>query len=284
MKGVTRVTGLGLLALALLVVLALASVASAKQRTANEQLLNDGSGSSRLAPTSTTVLKDRFDPASLSFATGITDVQFTVGKFRTDVELSDDRPAAARCSATASSGTSTTCSSAASASTARRSTRTAWPRARAATSTCASWSRRSTGTAASSSGTTVRPTRSCSPSHRSSSRSSCSLVAGRSREVQFNGVAPAQQNPNAADDSYWKSVDEMYQADPAYYWAYAAHPDWWSNPNGVAISDGATLRNLAGLVKNLLYREACQLTAAHILAGLVDGRRSRHCRQHRPRP
>ena len=258
MKGVTRITGLGLLALALLVVLALASVASAKQQTANERLLNDGSGSSRLAPTSTTVLADRFNPASLSFATGISDVKFAVGKFRTDVKLSGQIAPPLKMqrngvkwdeynllvSGIGFNRTAVYPYGVAEGQGRYLNVRVMIPQ-KHWNGRLVFWHHGAADTQLLAFSPVVEP----------------ELLLSRGwavAQAQFNGVAPAQQNPNAADDSYWKSVDEMYLADPVNYWAYAAHPDWWSNPNGVAISDGATLRNLAGLVKNLLYREACR--------------------------
>ena len=259
MKGVTRFTGLSLLALALLLVLALASVASAQQRTANEQLLNDGSGSSRLAPTSTTVLKDRFDPASASFAHG----SHRRAVHRREVPhrrpaLGQDRLAAHDAAQRGQVGR---------VQPARQRHRLqphgglpVWRSEGQGRylNVRVMIPRRSTGTVDSSSGTTAAADTQLltfSPVVEPE------LLLSRGwavAEVSSTAWCRPSRTPTRSDDSYWKSVDEMYQADPAYYWAYAAHPDWWSNPNGVAISDGATLRNLAGLVKNLLYREACR--------------------------
>ena len=66
------------------------TVATAAPPTANELLLAaaPSSGGAHLAPTSTTVLRDRFDPASARFETGITEVLFAVEKIRTDIRTS----------------------------------------------------------------------------------------------------------------------------------------------------------------------------------------------------
>ena len=89
MKSAAHASRLLLIALVLIAVLVLAPGASAQQPTANELLLSDGSGNSPLAPTSTTVLADRFSIASASFLTGVTDVKFCVEKIRTDIQLWD---------------------------------------------------------------------------------------------------------------------------------------------------------------------------------------------------
>ena len=244
------------IALIVLAVLVLAPSALAKQPSANELLLNEGSGASALAPTSTTLLADRFDPASASFVTGVTDVKFCVEKIRTDVQLWDRIASPLRMkrngvkwneynllvSGIGFNRGATFPYGVAEGQGRYLNLRVVVPRD-GWNGRLVFWHHGAADTQLLTYTPVVEP----------------ELLVSRGyavAEAQFNGVVPAQQNPNAVDDSYWKAVDEMYQSDPAYYWAYAAHPDWWSNPNGVAISDGATLRNLAGLVKNLLYREA----------------------------
>jgi len=256
MKTAARATKLIVLVLVLVAALALASAASAKQPTANQLLLNDGSGSSMLAPTSTTVLKDRFVPASPSFVSGVTDVKFAVEKIRTDIQLWDRIAPPLRMQRNGVkweeynllvSGTGFNVGAVYPYGKAQGqgrylNVRVMVPR-HGWNGRLMFWHHGNADTYLLTYTPVVEP----------------ELLLSRGwavAEAHFNGPAPAQQNPNASDDSYWKSVDEMYQFDPINYWAYPTHPDWWSNPNGVAIDDGATLRNVAGLVKNLLYREA----------------------------
>ena len=255
MKATARVTRLVLIALVLAAALAFASAAYADQQTANELLLNDGSGSAVLAPTSTTVLADRLVLGSPSFITGVTDVQFAVDRIRTDVQISDTIVPPLQMernhvkwdeynllvSGTGFNVGATYSFGKAEGQGRYMNVRVMVPR-QGWNGRLMFWHHGNADTSNLTFLPLIEP----------------ELLLSRGwavAEVHFNGMAPAQQNPNASDDSYWKALDEMYQADPNWYWYYAAHPEWWSNPGGVAIEDGATLRNLAGLVKNLLYRE-----------------------------
>lgn len=254
MKAVAHASKLVWIVIVLVGVLALASGASAAQPTANQLLLNDGSGSSSLAPTSTTVLTNRFNPASASFFTGVTDVEFAVGTSRTDVQVSNTiaRPLRMQRSGVEWNEYNLLISGLGFSRTALYGYGVQQGKGRYLNvrvmvpddwnGRLFFWHHGSADTQLLMYTPVVEP----------------ELLLARGWavvEAQFNGPAPAQQNPNASDDSYWKSVDEMFNLDSVNYWSYAAHPSWWSNPNGVAISDGATLRNLAGLVKNLLYVE-----------------------------
>jgi hypothetical protein len=251
---------LALLVLVLLSGLAFASVASAHHPTtspptANQLLLNDGTAGAMLAPTSTTVIADRFNPASASFLTGVTDVKFAADRLRSDVKLWDRIAPPLRMERNGVSwdeynllvsGTGFNLAATYNYGVAQGqgrylNVRVMVPREHW-NGRLVFWHHGAADTQILMYTPVIEP----------------ELLLSRGwavAEAQFNGPAPAQQNPNAKDGSYWKSVDEMYKGDPVNYWSYAAHPDWWSNPGGVAISDGATLRNLAGLVKNLLYRE-----------------------------
>ena len=249
-----------------LLVLAFSATASAGtgappgQPTANQLLLTTVSADPALAPTATTVYQNRFSTTSPTYATAVTDVKFAVEKIRTDVQLWSRIASPLRMERHGVkwdeynllvSGQGFYAQNA--------TTRVLYPygvqqgmsrylnvRVMVPRSGWNGhlffWHHGAADTQALMYSPVVEP----------------ELLLSRGwavAEAQFNGVVPAQQNPNATDDSYWKSVDEMFLADPNYYSSYAVHPDWFSNPNGVAIGDGATLRNLTGLVKNLLYLE-----------------------------
>jgi hypothetical protein len=271
MKSAAHASKLLLIALALTAVLVLAPEASAQQPTANQLLLSDGSGNSPLAPTSTTVPADRFNIASASFLTGVTDVKFCVEKIRTDIQLWDRIASPLRVkrdgvkwdeynmlvSGIGFNLSATYPFGVAQGQGRYLNVRVMVPRD-GWNGRLVFWHHGSADTQLLTYTPVIEP----------------ELLLSRGyavAEAQFNGIVPAQQNPNAVDDSYWKAVDEMYQSDPASYWSYAVHPDWFSN-SGVAISDGATLRNLAGLVKNLLYRErGCRPSSTYWLGWSAGG-------------
>lgn len=241
--------------------LAISTPSSAKSRSANDLLLSDVPDSSSLTPTATAVQRNRFDPSSDSFLTRISDVKFTVGRERTDVALSDriEKPVKVERNGVKWDEYNMLVSGFGFNQSGRFPTGSLYPYGvdegagrylnvrvmipKQWNGRLVFWHHGSSDTQLLTFTPVVEP----------------ELLLARGwavAQAHFNGVAPEQQNPNASDDSYWKSVDEMYLSDEANYWSYNAHPTWWSNVGGVAISDGATLRNLTGLVKNLLAHEA----------------------------
>jgi hypothetical protein len=241
---------------------AMSAMAHGGPPTANDLLLRPSSGAvSELAPTSTIVSKNRFDPAAVKFETGITDVKFAVEKIRTDVLISDRiaPPLRMKRNGVKWDEYNMLVSGRGFNQGARFPTGSTYPIGRKQgmgrdmnvrvmipregwNGRLAFWQHGSSDTSLLTFVPLLEP----------------ELLLSRGWAVaaaHFNGAAPEQQNPHATDDSYWKWIDQMYTADEANYWSYDAHPDWWSNVGGVAISDGATLRNLVGLVKNLIRNE-----------------------------
>jgi hypothetical protein len=246
-----------LLSVALLVLSSGYTVAGAKEKSANELLLNSDPTNHQMRMTTTVVEQDRFTPGTPTFTTGITDVKFAVQKIRTDVQIWDNIPPTLRMKRNGVkwneqnmliSGTgfyrNTTFPFGKEQGQGRYlNVRVMYPRENW-NGKLYFWHHGWTDIQVATHSSIIEP----------------ELLVKEGWAVamaQFNGAVPEQQNPNAVDDSYWRAVDEMYQADPDYYWSYWAHPDWWSH-TGAAISDGASLRNIVNLVKNLLYVELGQ--------------------------
>jgi hypothetical protein len=243
-----------LLCAVMLVLLSSFAEAFAKRPSANELLLSSDPTHRELRMTTTVVEQDRFTPGTPAFTTGITDVKFAVQKIRTDVQLWDTIPPALRMqrngvmwneqnmliSGIGFTGNTTYRYGKEQGQGRYLNLRVMYPRS-GWNGKLYFWQHGFTDIQAATYTPIIEPEQ--------------LLKEGWAVAMaQFNGAVPEQQNPNADDDSYWKAVDEMYRADPANYWSYQAHPDWWSH-NGAALGDGATLRNMANLVKNLLYRE-----------------------------
>lgn len=249
-----------LLIVATLILSAGFTVAAAKQKPANEYLLNSDPANQQLRMTTTVVLQDRFTPGTPTYTTGVTDVKFAAKKKRTDVKVSDTIPPAMKMERNGIKwneqnmlisgigfdglySNQTFSYGIEEGHNRYLNVRVLYPHQNW-NGKLYFWHHGWTDIQVAFHSSIIEP----------------ELLVSEGWAVamaQFNGAVPEQQNPNAADNSYWKAVDEMYQADPWYYWSYDAHPDWWSH-NCAAIWDGATLRNIVNLVKNLLYQELGQ--------------------------
>ena len=274
-------------ALVFAVALVIAPGTSADTPTANSLLLNSDPLSATLRPTATTVKANRF-AASTTVATSITDVKFTVGTLRTDAPggISDSIAPPLHMSRNGvawneynmlvsglgfnRTGTTTYPIGVQQGMGRYMNVRVMVP-ATGWNGRLYFWHHGSTDTSLLAFTSAVEP----------------ELLLKRGWAVamaDFQAPVAAQQNPNAADDSFWKSIDEFYLADPNNYSTYNSHPTWWSNPNGVALSDGANLRNVVGLVKNLLYREQGQQPSRTYWFGWSAGASGRNVTRHWPRP
>lgn len=220
-----RITSL--LCVALLVLSSGFTVAAAKEKAANELLLNGDPANHELRMTTTVVAKDRFTPGTPTFTTGITDIKFAVQKIRTDLELRDTIPPALRMerngvewneqnmliSGLGFSSNATYPYGKQQGQGRHLNVRVMYPR-KGWNGKLFFWHHGSADTQLLTFTPIIEP--------------ELLLKEGWAVAMaQFNGPAPEQQNPNAVDDSYWKSVDEMYRADPVNYWSYTAHPGWW---------------------------------------------------------
>jgi hypothetical protein len=271
----TRVTGAVLASIGLLWA---GAAAHARPPTADELLLRSSFvAGSDWAPTSTVVTKDRFSSTALTYQTGITDVRFAVEKIRTDVITSERiaPPLRMKRNGIKWDEYNMLVSGRGFNQGGRFPTGSTYPIGR------------QEGMGRDMNVRVMIPRdgwngRLVFWHHGSADTSLLTFVPLLETELllsrgwavaaaHFNGAAPPQQNPHATDDSYWKWVDEMYLADEANYWSYDAHPDWWSNVGGVAIGDGATLRNLAGLVKNLIRHERGQAPSRSYWVGWSAG-------------
>ncbi len=201
-------------ALALIVALCLGSSASSATTSANDLLLTANPSHPTLRSTSTVVSANRFAAVAATFATAVTDVRFAVSDVRTDVQTLDTIPAPLRMkrhgvywdeynllvSGIGFSNATTYTYGKAQGEGRWLNVRLLVPK-KDWNGRLVFWHHGSADTQLLAYTPVIEP----------------ETLLDRGYAVAmavFSGATPAQQNPNAADDSYWAGVDEMYQADP----------------------------------------------------------------------